>query len=319
MALTLTTEQRLQSFALNRCRACELIAPKRLLLHFTLKTLVESVAHDPSRLHDIVERVTGTRRKIVEKKTVEEALAMIGEALEVGAATPEDLFDESSSPAGISTDEIAFFFPADQVFDLWFNSGWMLGGSKDDKIFMANIWEFIIEHQMFGKTTHLELILALGLVHFVSDKMPLVFREEFAMAVFLDGEPLTRKATPDSSSTSSGGSRPFSAASLLKVITPETLSEYVELPIMARPIEALAKKHGWIKTVVIETTAESVPPPAADGTGKPRLSKSERKAAAKAARVAATASGDEPETEVSETMVDDADVDDLPDDDAAEG
>lgn len=304
MALTLTTEQRLQSFALNRCRACDLIAPKRLLLHFTLKTLVESVAHDLTRLYDIVVRVTGTRRKIVEKKTVEEALAMISEALEVGAATPEDLFDESSTPAGISTDEIAFFFPADQVFDLWFNSGWMLGGSKDDKAFMANIWEFIIEHQMFGQTTHLELVLALGLEHFVSDKMPHVFRTEFAMAVFLDSEPQTRKATSDSSSTGVSGARPFPASSLLKVITPETLSEYVELSIMARPIEALAKKHEWIKKVVIETTGESVPPPAADGS-KP-LTRKQKRAAERAAR----ATTDEPETEVLVSDVEDADDDD---------
>ncbi len=317
MALTLTTEQRLQSFALNRCRACDLIAPKRLLQHFTLETLVKSVATDPSRLHDIVVRVTGTRRKIVEKKTVEEALAMVGEALEVGAATPEDLFDESSMPAGINTDEIAFFFPPDQVFDLWFNAGWQIGGAKDDKTFMANIWEFILEHQMFGKTTPLEMVLALGLGHFVTDRMPHLLRTELLEAVFLDSEPLTRKATPDSSSTSSGGSKPFSAASLLKVITPEMLSEYVDLPIMARPIEALAKKHGWIKTVVIETTSESVPPPADDGTGKPRLSKRERKAAERAAKAAA----DEPETQISveEGAVDESDVDDVPDDDTTEG
>lgn len=310
MPLILTTEQQLQSFALNRCRACELIAPKRLLQHFTLETLVKSVASNPSRLHDVVVRVTGTHRKIVEKKTAEEALTMISEALAVGAATPEDLFDESGSPAGISTDEIAFFFPPDQLFDLWFNSGWQIGDTREDKTLTANVLEFILEREMFGKTTPLELVLALGLEHFVSDKVPHALRSEIIKAVLLEGEPLTRKSTPDSSSTSAGGARPFLAANLLKVVTPEMLVEYVELPIMARPIEALAKKHGWIKSTVIETTAESIPPPPnADGTDKPRLSKKDRKAAAAAARVAA----DEPETEVSvsEAPVDPSDVEDV--------
>jgi len=314
MPLKLTPEQELQSFALNRCRVCELIAPKRLLQHFTLETLVKSVASDLSRLYDIVVRVTGTHRKIVEKKTIEESLAMIREALEVKAATPEDLFDESSSPAGISTDEIAFFFPPDQVFDLWFNAGWMIGGAKDDKAFMANIWDFILERQMFGKTTPLELVLSLGLGHFVTDKVPHALRTAIIDAVIFESEPLTRKATLDSSSTGVNESRPFPAASLFKVVTPEMLVEYVELSIMARPIEALAEKHGWIKKVVIETTGESVPPPPADDGSKP-LTKKERKTAAAAAKAAA----DEPDTVVSfsDAAADLSGLDAADDDDAA--
>lgn len=260
--------QKFQSFALNRVRAHELVDPKRMLSHFGLETLITSVAVERTRLLDIVERVTRTHRKILERKFSPEieldrthmmALELIHDAIEAEAATAEDLFDENGTPNGISTDEIAHFFPGDKVFELWFYSGWH-GGDAFDKKFMSDVWEFVIEHKMFGPTTHLDLVTKLGVARFMSDKIPHEIRTAVLEAVLQNGEPLLRKTDPgrDSSSTNSSGSRGFTASALLGVMTPTVLTQHIEISQLGQPIIELAKQLQWIKTA----PAVVVPPPA---------------------------------------------------------
>lgn len=313
--MNLTIPQLFQSFALNRCRVGKLITPERLLNHFGVDTLIRSVAADPKRLADIVIRVTGTHRKIVEKYDIEKSIEQVNLSLDVEAATPDDLFDETSTPAGISTDEIALFFPGDSLFDLWFNAGW-LGGDKDDKEFMAHIWDFIIEHNMFGENTHLDLVMELGLSHFMSDKTPATLRTALFECALKRGEPMLRPTTEDSSSMTAGEGKPFTAKNALTIMPPSMMVEYILITDMARPVESLAKRNGWIKSTSSETSVETkqvyvVPPPLPSGTPK-----KDRKKGKDQPSSSATV-GDEPETTVvpaTESDVEDAeDAGDEPD------
>jgi hypothetical protein len=282
--------QQFQSFALNRVRAHKLVDPKGMLSHFGLETLITSVAIERGRLLDIVERVTRTHRKILERKFPADlelnkihmmALELIHDALEAEAATADDLFDENGKPSGISTDEIAYFFPGDKVFELWFYSGWH-GGDQFDKEFMADVWTFVIEHKMFGPTTHLDLVTKLGVARFMSDKIPATVRTAVLEAVLQNGEPLLRKTDPgrDNSSTNSTGSKGFTAAKLLEVMNPSVLAQHIEINQLGQPIIELAKQLGWIKvapTVVVpqpapassESSSSGIPPEALDSQAPP--------------------------------------------------
>lgn len=275
--------QKFQSFALNRVRAHQLVNPKQMLDHFSLETLITSVAVERSRLLDIVERVTRTHRKILERKfpmdldlnkTHMMALELIHDALEAEAATAEDVFDENGSPAGISTDEIAHFFPGDKVFELWFYSGWH-GGDEFDKRFMADVWDFVIEHKMFGPTTHLDLVTKLGIGLFTSDKIPHAVRTAVLEAVLQNGEPLLRKTDPgrDSSSTNAPGGKAFTAAKLLEVMTPTVLTQHIEISQLGRPIIELAKSLQWIRppatAVEVPKPEAAIPPEAMDSVAPP--------------------------------------------------
>jgi hypothetical protein len=276
--------QKFQSFALNRVRTHQLVAPKGMLSHFGLETLITSVAVERTRLLDIVERVTRTHRKILERKFSPEldldrthmmALELIHDAIEAEAATAEDLFDENGTPNGISTDEIAHFFPGDKVFELWFYSGWH-SGDEFDKKFMADVWDFVIEHKMFGPMTHLDLVTKLGVGLFMSDKIPHVVRTAVLEAVLQNGEPLLRKTDPgrDSSSMNATGSKAFTAAKLLEVMTPTVLTQHIEISQLGRPIIELAKQLGWIKVPAVNVEVpkpeiSALPPEALDSVVPP--------------------------------------------------
>lgn len=298
--------QKFQSFALNRVRAHQLVDPKKMLSHFGLETLITSVAVERGRLLDIVERVTRTHRKILERKfspdleldrTHMMALELIHDAIEAEAASADDLFDENGTPSGISTDEIAHFFPNDKVFELWFYSGWQVG-DEFDKRFVADVWEFVIEHKMFGPTTHLDLVTKLGVARFMSDKIPHEIRTAVLEAVLQNGEPLLRKTDPgrDSSSTNVNASKGFTAAKLLGVMTPTVLSQYIEINQLGQPIFELAKQLGWVKAAPVivvpqpppassEPPSSGIPPEALDSQAPPPP--------------AAAAESDEPEVAIS--------------------
>lgn len=258
--LILSTAQKFQSFALNRCRVRGILTPEKMLRHFTIETIVKSIAVNNERRADLVVKCVGTKRNSALKQDVEDSRRAIELALEVGDTNAEEIFDEKGDPAGASTDEIAFYLPGDKVFDLWFNAGWP-GGDSDDKAFMANMWEFILEHKMFGDSTHLQLVMELGPAFFVADKIPHALRTSVLGAVLKNGEPLLHKSDGEGSSVLiADKGRAFTAKDLLDMMPPSALVEYLELSDMARPIAVLAKTNGWMK---MPPASVSLPPPPA--------------------------------------------------------
>jgi hypothetical protein len=106
----LTNDQQFHSFALLRCRDHKAIDSQRMLDHFGVPTLIESIAKSSNeRRADILQKCTGIRPKSALKMGAGETISMIQTALEEGDTNAGEIFDEKHG--GISTEEIVRFFP----------------------------------------------------------------------------------------------------------------------------------------------------------------------------------------------------------------
>lgn len=262
----LSNDQQFHSFALLRCRDHKAIDSQRMLTHFGVPTLIESIAKSSNeRRADILQKCTGIKRNSALKMGVAETISMIQVALAEGDTTAAEIFDEENG--GISTEEIVRFFPLDQVFDLWFHSGFITAETKEDKAFMADLYDFISQHQMFGPMTSLELVQQIGIQHFVSDKCPIEKRTKLLEKVLQFGDPALVSTRTDASSMNAGKTKGFASSHLLETITPTDLVGFIPLAHLSKPIYALAKAKGWMKTKgaqIPEGALDSVSPPAPD-------------------------------------------------------
>jgi hypothetical protein len=246
----LTHDQKFHSFALLRCRDHKSLTNPQLLKHFGVRTLIESIAKSSNeRRADLVQRCTGIKRNSALKMDATASISMIETALDEQDTNADEVFDEKNG--GISTEEIVRYFPLDQVFDLWFHSGFITTETDDDKAFMADIYDFVIQHKLLGEMTALQLVQDLGIVHFVSDKCPIELRTKLLEKVLTYGEPMLAKARPDASSANAAKAKPFTAADLLIAIRPTDLVRFIPLAHMSRPIYALAAAKGWMKVQAV--------------------------------------------------------------------
>ncbi len=260
----LTHDQKFHSFALLRCRDHKSLTNPQLLKHFGVRTLIESIAKSSNeRRADLVQRCTGIKRNSALKMDAAASISMIETALDEKDTNADEVFDEKNG--GISTEEIVRYFPLDQVFDLWFHSGFITTETDDDKAFMADIYDFVIQHKLLGEMTALQLVQDLGIAHFVSDKCPIELRTKLLEKVLAYGEPMLAKARPDASSANAAKARPFTAADLLIAIRPTDLVRFIPLAHMSRPVYALATAKGWMKVQAVlppgALDSEAPPPP----------------------------------------------------------
>ena len=263
----LSHDQQFHSFALLRCRDHKSLTNDQLLKHFGVRTLIESIAKSSNeRRADLVQKCTGIKRNSALKMSATDSIAMIETALAEKDTNADEVFDEKTQ--GISTEEIVRYFPLDQVFDLWFHSGFITTETDPDKAFMADIYDFVIQHKLLGEMTALTLVQDLGIVHFVSDKCPIELRTKLLEKVLSQGEPMLAKARPDASSANAAKAKPFTASDLLNTIRPTDLVRFIPLGHMSRPIYALATAKGWMKTQAVlppgALDSEAPPPPSAE-------------------------------------------------------
>jgi len=259
----LTDDQQFHSFALLRCREHKAIDNARMLAHFGVRVLIESIAKSSNdRRADLVQKCTGIKRNSALKMDVEASIVMIETALSERDTNADEVFDEKDN--GISTEEMVRFFPLDRVFDLWFHSGFVTTETNDDKAFMADIYDFVIQRKLLGEMTALQLTLDLGVQHFVSDKCPIELRVKLLDKVLQHGEPMLAKARPDASSANAAKARPFTATDLLSTISPTDLVRFIPLGHLSKPIYALATAKGWmqVKQALPPEALDSVVPPA---------------------------------------------------------
>ncbi|HVM91031.1 MAG TPA: hypothetical protein VMU11_04000 [Verrucomicrobiae bacterium] len=303
----LTDDQQFHSFALIRCRTHKAIDNALMLHHFTIRILIESVARSSNeRRADLVQLCTGMKRNSALKLSIDASIAMIETALAAGDTSPDEIFDEASN--GITTEEIVRYFPLDRVFELWINSGFIATETKDDKAFMADLYDFINQRKMFGEMTALQLVQELGLRYFVSDKCPIEKRVKLLETVLNFGEPMLAKARPDASSANAAKAKPFTAANLLETITPTDLVDFVPLGHMSKPIFALAKAKGWIKPELPKEALDSEAPPAggsSDADDPEVVTQSDGDASVLAAETDALLEGDAKGEEEQVVVVDD--------------
>jgi len=247
----LTKDQQFQAFALRRTLDHKALDPAKMLMDFTVKVLVESIAAvSNERRADLVQKSTGIKRKSALRMSIEESIKAIDLALSEGDTTADEIFDDKEDPRGVSEGEIIRFFPPDRVYRTWYNSGFVVAASAGDQAVMADLWDFILEHKLLGDMTALQLVQELGLHHFVSDKCPAEKRKELIETVLQYGEPMLSSSRPDGSSSSANAnkSRACTAITLLSVVKPADLVKFIRLTDMAKPIEELAKTKGWIKS-----------------------------------------------------------------------
>jgi len=257
----LDNDQQFNAFALTRCRDHKEVSDDRMLSHFGVSILIESVSKNSNdRRADLVQKSTGIKRNSALKMGLPESISLVQTALSEKDTSAKEIFDESGG--GISTVEIVQFFPPDKVFDLWFHSGFITSGQDDDKAFMADIYDFINQRDMFGPMTALTLVQEIGMKYFISDECPIEKRLKLLETVLQYGEPMLSKSRDGASSANAAKAKPFTAANLLATITPTDLVGFVPLTHLSKPIYTLATTKGWIKQALPPEALDSVVPPA---------------------------------------------------------
>lgn len=249
----LSKEKAFLVFALETARTVSdpILTNENVLSEFGPEALMRGFEDDPDKRGALIERTAGTKKLLAKSYSVEHSTATLKQALEIEVTDADEIFSIVTAEDLVRTQD------PKRIWNLLYNNGWLIEETEGGKNFMKLLLAEILKQELLGPTTPLTIFDKFGPMAFVSDRMPEEDRASIIAMVMERGEPLLRKARPDSSSMNSEEPKPFTAKHLIKTITVQRLVEFNPLSLLVRVLDELALMHRWV-----EPPAETVPPPA---------------------------------------------------------